>query len=133
MKKALTHSELRHFGLTLAGAIAVVFGLILPWLFDDGYPRWPWYAAFAIVLPALVWPRSLAPVYAVWRPVALVLGYVNTRIILGALFYLMIWPFGLALRVAGKLQYRPALDSKAASYRVASSHPSKPDHYEKPF
>jgi hypothetical protein len=133
MKKILSPTELRHFGFALAGAIALVFGLVLPWLFDNSYPRWPWYTAGAILLPAVFMPRALAPVYAAWRPVALVLGYINTRIILGALFYVIIWPFGLALRVAGKLQYRRELDSQAESYRVANAHPSQPDHYEKPF
>jgi hypothetical protein len=133
MKKALTPKELRHFGLTLAVAIALVFGLILPWLFDNSYPLWPWYAAATILFFAVFVARALAPVFAVWRPVALVLGYVNTRIILGMLFYLIIWPFGMALRVAGKLQYRRGFDSDAESYRVVIARPSKPDHYEDPF
>jgi len=133
MKKTLTPLELRHFGFTLAGTIALVFGLILPWLFDNDYPSWPWYAAAIVLLPAVLMPRALAPIYAAWRPIALTLGFINTRIILGALFYLLIWPFGLALRVAGKLQYRRTLDSTAESYRVVNSQPSKPDHYENPF
>lgn len=133
MKKTLTPQELRHFGFTLAGAIALVFGLILPWLFDNSFPLWPWYAAVILVLFAVLVPRSLAPVYAAWRPVALVIGFLNTRIILGAIFYLIIWPFGMALRVAGKLQYRHGYDRNAASYRVDNAHPSQADHYEKPF
>ena len=133
MKKTLTQKELRHFGFTLAGAVALVFGLILPWLFDNDYPLWPWYTAGAILLPAMLVPRALAPVYAVWRPLALALGYVNTRIILSAIFFLIIWPFGLVLRVVGKLQYQRAPDRSADSYRVVISKRSEPDHYERPF
>ena len=133
MKKKLTPPELRQFGLTLAGAIALMFGLILPWLFDNSFPLWPWYIAAVLLLLAVFVPRALAPVYAIWRPAALLIGYINTRIILGALFYLIIWPFGMALRVAGKLQYRRGFDSDAESYRVINSRRSKSDHYEKPF
>ena len=133
MKKTLTPTELRHFGFTLAGAIALVFGVILPWLFDNSFPRRPWYTAVILLLFAAFMPRALAPVYTAWRPVALAIGYVNTRIILGLLFYLIIWPFGMALRVAGKLQYRRGFDDDAESYRVDNPHPSKPDHYERPF
>lgn len=133
MKKTLTRKELRHFGLTFGCAIALVFGLILPWLFDNDWPSWPWYVAAIVVLLAVLSPRGIAPIYAAWRPIALALGFINTRIILGTVFYLLLWPFGLALRVAGKLQYRRDWDSGAESYRVIHSDPSQPDHYEKPF
>ena len=44
---------------------------------------------------ALVWPRSLTQVYRLWMTVGEVLGWINTRIILGVLFYLLFTPMGL--------------------------------------
>ena len=133
MKRTLTPAELRRFGFTFAGAIAFVFGLVLPWLFDYGHPRWPWIVAAVISLPALLVPRALAPLYAVWMRIALVIGFVNTRIILGLLFFLIIWPFGLALRLAGKLQYQASTDAEAKSYRVSVSAERDREEYERPF
>ncbi len=65
--------------------------------------------------------------------IAVVIGFVNTRIILGLLFFLIIWPFGLVLRLAGKLQYQASTDAEAESYRVSVSAEREREEYERPF
>jgi hypothetical protein len=49
---------------------------------------------------AIAWPRSLTQVYRLWMMVGEVLGWINTRLILGALFYLT--PLGVYMRLRGK-------------------------------
>jgi len=44
-------------------------------------------------------PGILRPVYALWMVFAFVLGYVNTRIFLALVFYVIITPIALLLRV----------------------------------
>ncbi len=133
MKRTLTSPELRQFGLTLALAVAAIFGLALPWLFDTAYRLWPWLAGGLIAAAALALPRALAPVYAAWRPVAVAVGWVNTRLILGLVFFLVILPFGLLARLAGKLQYAGRIEASAKTYRVESESGGDPRHYERPF
>ena len=38
---------LREFGLLMAAVIGVLFGDFFPWLFDKGWPTWPWIIAAA--------------------------------------------------------------------------------------
>ena len=59
-------TELRKFGFVMAGAIAVVFGLVLPWIFNRPWPTWPFAVAGVFAAFALVWPRALDPVQR-WR------------------------------------------------------------------
>ena len=47
-----------------------------------------------------------------------VLGWINTRIILGALFYLLFTPLGVGMRLRGKDPMRRTLAPEAESYRV---------------
>ena len=47
-----------------------------------------------------------------------VLGWINTRIILGVLFYLLFTPLGLCMRLRGKDPMRRTLSPEAESYRV---------------
>ncbi|MBP2675902.1 MAG: hypothetical protein H6Q84_2742, partial [Deltaproteobacteria bacterium] len=65
MQSASTPSatELRHFGLLMAAVIAVLFGLLLPWLLDRALPSWPWLLAAAFAIPALLWPAALRPIH----------------------------------------------------------------------
>jgi hypothetical protein len=67
---------------------------------------------------ALAWPQSLTQVYRLWMVVGEILGWINTRLILGALFYLLFTPLGLYMRFRGKDPMRRALSPEAESYRV---------------
>ena len=67
---------------------------------------------------ALVWPRSLTQVYRLWMTVGEVLGWLNTRIILGVLFYALFTPMGLFMRLRGKDPMRSTLAPEVESYRV---------------
>jgi hypothetical protein len=124
--------ELRRFGLTTSALIAILFGLVLPWLFHRPYPSWPWIVAVILSGWALLLPASLGPVYRLWMAIGHGLGWINSRIILGIMFYVLILPIGFILRLLGKDPMQRRFDQQAKSYRVPSKTPPK-DHVERPF
>lgn len=122
---------LREFGLLMGGMIAGVFGLLLPWLFDFAWPQWPWLVAALLGFLALVIPRSLTYIYYVWMILALILGWINTRIILAVAFYLLITPIGLLMQLLGQNPLKPKAVTQD-SYRLPTPVRSR-DHMEHPF
>jgi hypothetical protein len=60
------------------------------------------------------------------------LGWINTRIILGVMFYTVFFIAGLAMKLAGQDPMSRKLNKTAKSYRVAS-HARPKDHVERPF
>ncbi len=127
-----TRKELRKFGLILGGLTAVFFGALLPWLWGKHLPLWPWVLAVAFVALALALPAWLAPIYNIWMRVGRILGFVNTRIILGIIFYLAITPFGFLKRLRGYDPMSRTRDSKASSYRKLVEYRA-PKHMEDSF
>ncbi len=129
----LDDAGLRKFGFTTGAIVIVLFALLLPWIFDfDSMPRWPWIIASALWLPALLWPRLLNPVYRVWMKIGMALGWVNSRIILGLVFYALILPMGLVMRLFGKDPMRRKYDSSLKSYRIPSQREPR-ERMEKPY
>ena len=128
----LSTQELRKFGLTTGAIVAALFGLLLPWLFNHGYPYWPWILAAVLWLWALITPATLKSVYNGWMKVGHVLGWINTRIILGLMFYTVFFAVGLVLKILGKDPMSRKIDKTAESYRVTSRVHTK-DHVERPF
>ena len=93
--------ELRQFGLLGGG----VFGLIGLWpmVWRHQSPRlWAVTVAVLLVGPALVAPGILGPAYRLWMKLAEVLAWINTRILLGVVFYLVVTPIGLIMRLSGR-------------------------------
>jgi len=124
--------ELRKFGLVFAGMFILIFGLLLPWIWDKSSPMWPWIVAAVFVAAALLVPMALGPVYRLWMKIGHVLGWINTRIILGIMFFLMFAPVALLLRLLRKDMLRQRLDTAATTYRIASEELPR-DRMERPY
>lgn len=117
MDTKATTRQLRSFGLTVGGIFAII-GL-WPAVFRGADPRW-WALVLTGLLgiPALLFPRILGPAYRGWMAIGQVLGWINTRIILGVLFYTLFLLMGLLLRLMGKDPMHRKLDPSAKTYRV---------------
>ena len=97
--------ELRHFALTMSIAFPVVFMAILPWIFGFGIPLWPVFLSAILLVMYVMAPKLLHYPQIAWAWISFVLGWVNTRILLWIVFYVLIFPMGFIARHAGKLNY----------------------------
>ena len=113
-------ANLRRFGLTLATMVAVVFGLLLPWVFSLNAQAWPWLASVVLIAWSLLAPASLGPFYSRWMWLTEGVGRVVNGVVLGLVFFLLFLPLGLLMRVLGRDAMRRKWDESAKSYRVAS-------------
>lgn len=123
---------LARFGLLVGGLVAAVFGLLFPWLRGHAFPAWPWAAAAVLGVCALAVPAALAPVYRAWMAAGSALGWVNTRLLLGAVFFLVVTPVALAMRLTGRNPLRLGFEPRAATYRVPSARAPR-EKMEVPF
>jgi len=131
MKPQSDDKQLRSFGLLVGG----IFGAIGLWpaLVRGHQPRlWAVALGVALVLPALVAPRTLRAVYRVWMTVGDVLNWINTRIILGAVFYGLLTPMGLAMRRFSHDPMRRRPQPSVDTYRITRS-PRPGDHMRRQF
>jgi hypothetical protein len=111
--------QLRSFGLMVGGIFAVI-GL---WpIVMSQPPRW-WAVGGGSVLVTLggVAPGSLTLPYKGWMAVGHVLGWVNTRIILGIVFYGLLTPLGLIRRVLGHDTFKADFEPERETYRIPKS------------
>ncbi|MBW4687713.1 MAG: sxtJ [Komarekiella atlantica HA4396-MV6] len=131
--RELDRKGLRDFGL-IGGAIAAgLFGSLLPLIHHESIPILPWLIAAILWIWALIAPATLNGVYQIWMRIGLVLGWINTRIILGIVFYALLMPMGLVMRgVFHQDPMKRKLDADLATYRVIAQ--VKPrETMEKPF
>lgn len=113
LAKQTDTAELKDFARTMMWAFPAVFGLFLPWFFDYPWQWWPLVITSVLALMYSFKPSLIYFPYRGWMSIALVLGWINTRIILSVVFFVLIVPFGVVLRSLKKLQYRTAIRSKS--------------------
>ena len=91
----------RRFGLTV-GTAFVVFGGIVWWREHEALATGFWVVGGVLILAALVIPALLLPVEAVWMKGAHVISKVTTPIVMGIVYYLVMLPIGLIMRMLGR-------------------------------
>jgi hypothetical protein len=120
------------FGLLVGGLVAVLFGLLFPWLRGQRFPVWPWAAAAVLCVCALGAPAALAPAYRAWMAVGSALGWVNTRLLLGAVFFLVVTPIGAVMRMTGRDPMHRKFEPGRGTYRIPSARTPR-ERMEVPF
>ncbi|HLO51114.1 MAG TPA: SxtJ family membrane protein [Kamptonema sp.] len=118
--RKLDDKGLREFGLLIGGLIAVLFGLLIPWLRHHPTPWWPWIIAGVMGGLGLAAPRTLNPVYHAWMRFGLILNAIETPIVLGIVFYLIVMPMGMIKRLFGEDPMQRKLEGDRETYRVPS-------------
>ena len=112
-----TKKELRDFGLIFSCGMVLIFGLFFPWVLENPWPLWPWIVAGVFTVPALLMPAILAPVHKVWMKIGHILGWINTRIILGLIFFVVFAPVSLLFFILRKDPMNRSLDADLKTYR----------------
>ena len=126
------NKELRKFGLIFAVFFLLFFGFLIPWIWDKPLPQWAWIVSGVFAATALVLPAALRPVYKIWMKIGHVLGWINTRLILGLVFFVMFAPIALLFKIFGRDSMERKLDDSMTSYRKPSHHLPR-ERMQKPF
>jgi hypothetical protein len=123
-------SSSRTFGL-LMGAVFVL--LALRSYFKHGY-AWPWLAgtAMAFALVSLSRPELLAPLNRLWMALGKLLNRVVSPVVLALLFFGVLWPIGLLMRLTGNDPMRLKRSGTSESYWIARE-PLPSDHFTRQF
>lgn len=116
----LDRKGLREFGLLTGAIIAVLFGLVLPLLRGHGTPILPWIISSVLGLLALLLPQSLAPIYQIWMRIGLILGWINSRIILGITFFVVVTPMSVIMRFLNRDPLSRQFEAQLTTYRISS-------------
>ena len=109
-----SRKNIRNFGFLFGG----IFLAASVYMIYRGNGAWVWAAAGALLFAVggAAFSPLMKPVYTAWMLFAFVLGWINTRVLLGAFFYLVMTPLGLILRWTGKDLLDERIDRSAASY-----------------
>ena len=116
IRNTMDKKTLRRFGMTMGIAFLVISLLILA---KSKHILWQTSIISALFfILGLIFPGSLKLVYVLWMRLAFILGWVNTRIILFVLFYLIFTPIGLVIKLTGKDLLERKIDKSRDSYWI---------------
>lgn len=124
---------LRAFGLGLGGMVLVVATVRLLRQAPT-QARWLYVAAGVLLLVAVLLPGALRPLHTVSLLAGKGVGWLTTRLVLAGVYFLVLTPIGLALRLVGKDLLDQRIEQRRASYwRTPLQDPDDPHYWERQF
>lgn len=120
---AIKGSSDRNFGLVFAAFFLIV--ALLPLLHGNPLRLWALGLAGIFLILALTIPKLLAPFNRLWMRFGMLLHRIVSPVALAVLFYVVVTPTGLLMRLFGKDPLRLRLDKSTNSYWIQRS-PSGP-------
>ncbi len=115
-KSKIKISSNRNFGLVFF----FVFLIVSLWpLINEGSPRyWSIVIAVIFLILGLLNSKLLTPLNKLWFKFGLFLGSIISPIIMGIIFFLVIAPTGLVMKLMGKDLLDKKYDNKKKSYWI---------------
>lgn len=114
-------SSNRSFGLVIAVAFLLIG--VVPWLLGGKLHYWAIVGAAAFLVAALAVPAVLSPLNRIWTRFGLLLHRIVSPLVLGFMFYVVVTPIGLLMRMLGKDPLRREFDRRATSYWIERQPP----------
>jgi hypothetical protein len=127
-----TKKDLRKFGLTV-GIVLAAIGTLL-FYFEKSSAIYFTIIGGLLILLGVLFPQLLKPLNKLWMGLAIILGFIMTRVILTTLFYLVITPIGFLAKMFGKKFMALKYDRSAKTYwEKRSTIQKKQIDYERQF
>ena len=104
MNEIISKKQLREFGLLIGFGFPLLIGWLIPALSSHGLRVWTLWVGFIGILIGLTYPRLLSYPYKLWMKLGLILGWVNSRIILGLVYMIVLLPIAFVMRI---IRYDP--------------------------
>ena len=101
MKNYIDIKQLRKFGLIISLGIPLAFGLVFPKIAGHDFQKWTIYVGFIALLLGIIKPSLLFYPYKAWILIGEILGWINSRIILGFIFIIILQPLALCMKISG--------------------------------
>ena len=95
----ISASTLRNFSYISGIGIPVIIGWLLPKLTGHEFRLWTIFIGFPILVIGIFAPNKLIYPYKIWMKIGYILGWINSRIILGLVFLLVLQPIALIMKL----------------------------------
>ena len=115
-KKYSNMGSNRSFGVVFS----VVFLIISFWpLFTEGTIRiWAIFIAILFLLISYFKPDILYPLNKIWFKFGLLLGSIVSPIVMGIVFFIIVTPIGIIMRIIGKDLLNKKINNSVKSYWI---------------
>lgn len=99
MIKDASKKKLRRFGFLIGFGFPILIGWILPAIGGHIFRNWTLWIGIPSLLVGILKPNWLKYPYLGWMKLGNILGFINSKLILGLVFILVLLPISLIMKL----------------------------------
>ncbi len=122
MKNHIPQKTLREFGFLIGFIFPFLIGWILPLMSGHSFRTWTLFISIPSIILAFTKPILLLYPYRAWMNLGHILGWLNSRIILGLVFSIVLQPIALIMRILGHDPLRTKKIAQKSYREIKTNH-----------
>ena len=122
MRKHISQKTLREFGFLIGFIFPFLIGWILPLIGGHSFRNWTLFISIPSIILAFTKPILLLYPYKAWMKLGHILGWLNSRIILGLVFIIVLQPIALIMRIFGHDPLRTKKRAQKSYKEIKTNH-----------
>ncbi len=100
-QSSISQKQLRQFGFLIGVGFPIIIGWIVPAISGHLFRFWSLWIGVPLFILGILRPRLLFYPYQAWMKIGLALGWINSHIVLGLVFILVLQPISLIMKLFG--------------------------------
>ena len=121
-QSSTTQKQLREFGYLIGIGFPIIVGWIIPLISGHTFRFWSLWISIPIFVLGILKPSLLLYFYKTWMIIGLFLGWINSRIILGLIFLLVLQPISLIMKIFGYDPLRKKKSNELTYREIKQNH-----------
>ena len=101
MKETISKKQLKEFGYLIGFAFPLLIGWLIPFFSGHTFRLWTLFIGIPGLTFAIISPQLLYYPYRGWMTLGLILGWLNSRVILGLIFIFVLQPISYTMHLFG--------------------------------
>ena len=122
MNNHIPQKTLRQFGFLICFTFPFLIGWFLPLLGGHPFRVWTLFISMPAGILGILRPGLLLYPYIAWMKLGLILGWVNSRIILGLVFLIVLQPIALIMQILGHDPLRTKKFAQESYREIKTNH-----------
>ena len=122
MNNHITKKTLRQFGFLISFTFPFLIGWFLPLLGGHPFRVWTLFISMPAGILGTLRPSLLLYPYKAWMKLGHILGWVNSRIILGLVFFIVLQPIAFIMRILGHDPLRTKKFAQESYREIKTNH-----------
>ena len=101
MRKSISKKQLRQFGFLLGFGFPIIIGWLIPTITGHLFRSWTLWVGCPALILGILKPSLLFYPYKGWMALGLALGWINSKLILGLVYLIILQPIAIFMKIFG--------------------------------